>query len=164
MVLPTKESKRLLAATTLLELEMPLREDKMKMRISPLIVTLVVSLSPAFAADEKAGSEVFPPGLLRFDGASVHPVLQIYKELCGMELVLSSDVNSIGAKITMKSQVPLTRLEAVKLLETTLLDQSGVVLTKLDDRRISVTYNDALPLKLEPGAKPPAIGKSSPVL
>jgi len=78
-----------------------------------MIVVLLLSLSVRFAADQKADPEVFPAGLLRFDGASVHPVLDIYKELSGMALVMSSNVNSLAATITMKSQVALTRPEAL---------------------------------------------------
>jgi len=39
-----------------------------------------------------------------------------------------------------------TKAEALKLMEKALIEQGGVVITRLDDKRASVTYNDALPI------------------
>jgi hypothetical protein len=40
-----------------------------------------------------------------------------------------------------------SRAEALKFMEKTLLEQAGIVITHLDNKQLSVTYNDALPIK-----------------
>ncbi len=135
----------------------------MKTFTATWIALLMFCASPASSADAQA-DEIFPPGLIRFDGASAFAVLDIYKELSGAELLVASNVNTVAATITLKTTVPLTRVQALRAIEQALLEQAGMVINKLDEKRVSVTYNDALPLKLAPGTKPPAAGRSFPVL
>jgi hypothetical protein len=62
-----------------------------------------------------------------------------------MELVISSQVEHLPTAIHVKSLEPISKSETVKLLEKALLDQAGVVVTPLADKRVSVTWNDRLP-------------------
>jgi hypothetical protein len=72
-------------------------------------------------------------------------VLQFYKEVTGLELVSDSRVRTVRHLITVQAKT--TRIEEMaKLLEKTLLEQAAIVITHLDAKRASVTYNDALPI------------------
>ena len=117
------------------------------------MVLLFALLPSAFCADTTP-EEIFPAGLVRFDAAGPAQVLLIYTELSGMQLVTSSHVNAVTAKITLQSRVALKKSEVLKLLEKALLDQAGIVVTKLDDKRASVTYNDALTVTAVTDGKP----------
>jgi hypothetical protein len=45
---------------------------------------------------------------------------------------------------TSKNEIP--KSELMKSIERDLIEQAGIVITRLDDKRASVTYNDALPI------------------
>jgi type II secretory pathway component GspD/PulD (secretin) len=93
----------------------------------------------ASAADESIGS-------LDFKSAGVDQVLPLYKSMSGLELFIDSRVKQVGFTINLRSSAPLTKAQAVKQIEKALLEQARVVITRLDDKRASVTYNDALPI------------------
>ena len=79
----------------------------------------------------------------------VQMTLQLYKAMFGLELLIDSRAAQIKTPIIW--QVTVTEGfagdEARKFIEKALLEQSGIVITRLDDKRVSVTYNDALPIK-----------------
>ena len=81
-----------------------------------------------------------------FQDAMVGNVLPIYKELTHTELIIDSRVRRMQGHINFKTEHPVSDQEAEKLMEKVLLEQAGVVITRLDNSRVSVTYNDALPL------------------
>jgi hypothetical protein len=89
------------------------------------------------AADE-------PKGTLDFKNAEVQQVLPVYKAMSGLDLVVDSRIRSVHSPITLQISAPLGKGEATKLIEKALLEQAGVVITRLDGQRASVTYNDAL--------------------
>jgi type II secretory pathway component GspD/PulD (secretin) len=91
----------------------------------------------ALAADE-------PKGTLNFKNAELQQVLPNYKALSGLDLVVDSRVKIVRWPVTLQSSEPLSKAEAMKLIEKALLEQAGVVITRLDGQRASVTYNDAL--------------------
>jgi hypothetical protein len=72
-------------------------------------------------------------------------VLEVHKQFSGRELVISSELKFFHPPINLKLQ-GVSKTNAMKAIEKVLLEQSGVVITPLDDKRISVTFNDALPL------------------
>ena len=75
----------------------------------------------ALAATNAAGAateEVFPPGLIKFQDADINPVLDIYQELTGRTLIKAGTLPQV--KISVKSQTPLTRSEAINMLDTIL--------------------------------------------
>lgn len=92
--------------------------------------------APVKASTENK-DEKFQPGLLKFMEADIHPVLDIYQELCGRTLLVSPELPP--AKITVASQTSLTRDEMVWLLDA-MLYLAG---TKLVPERTQFTY--ALP-------------------
>jgi hypothetical protein len=65
--------------------------------------------------------------------------------LAGVELVTDSRVRTVHHHITLQAKADAPA-QGAKLLEKALLEQAGVVITCIDDKRVSVTYNDALPI------------------
>ena len=55
---------------------------------------------------------------------------------------------SLPITIHAFSAPPLLKEEVVKRFREAFLEQAGIVITPLDDKRESVTYNDALPLAI----------------
>jgi general secretion pathway protein D len=70
-------------------------------------------------------SETFPPGLLKFTDGDLTQVLSVYQELSGRTIVRSTSLPT--AKITIASQTPLTRIEALQALDS-VLAQNGIVM------------------------------------
>lgn len=72
-------------------------------------------------------------------------VLPLYRQLSGLQPVLSAQVQELRFRIQIKSEGGLSKTDAAKLLETSLLAQAGIVITPLDAHRASVTWNGQLP-------------------
>ena len=85
------------------------------------------------------------PGSINFANSEVSQILEIYRSMTAMDLVIDSRVKTMHHPITLQAKAA-SKDEAVKLIEKALVDQAGVVITRLDDKRASVTYNDALPI------------------
>jgi len=85
------------------------------------------------------------PGTLHFTNAEVSQILPIYQSMTALELVTDSRVRTVRHPITLQTKAG-AKDEAVKLIEKALVNQAGIVITRLDDKRASVTYNDALPI------------------
>ncbi len=84
--------------------------------------------------------------LVRFTDAGVAHVIAAYGDLTKEQIFVSSDVKRVRNTVTLRIGPEVPRGEIPKLLTKALLDQAGIVVTKLDDKRTSVTYNDSLPL------------------
>jgi hypothetical protein len=110
----------------------------MKYILTFLLAILLVVLS-AFSSDV---------GDVTLDIKKSDPsqVLRIYKGISGLELIIDSRVKTLPASITLSSSVPLIKDESLKLIESALVKQAGILITRLDAKRASVTYNDALPI------------------
>ena len=93
----------------------------------------------ALAAEE-------PKGRLNIKDFDVQQVLPFYKDISALELVIDSRVKTVHSSITLQISEPLPKAQAVRLLEKALLEQAGIVITRLEGERASVTYNDALPI------------------
>jgi hypothetical protein len=91
-----------------------------------------------------------PQSPLSFINTPVQKILTIYQHFSGLELVQSSDVKKLNKTITLKTNGPVSTADTLKLMEQALLMQAGVVISRLDEHRASVTYNDALPI-IPPG-------------
>jgi len=104
-----------------------------------IVITLFMSRLSSFSDD------VFPRGAIDIKNAPITQVLALYKDLTGTELVTDSRVKTVKNEVTLVAN-PTRRDEAARLLEKALLEQAGIVITRLDDKRASVTYNDALPI------------------
>ena len=121
----------------------------MKRILSVLILGYSLVL---MGADSKSDS-VIPQGLLKFNETASSQIFQYYKILTGKTLVISAHV-PLGARITIQPDMALKVSEAIALTEKSLLDQAGIILTKIDEQRVSVTYNEALPVSIVKDAKP----------
>ena len=108
----------------------------MKNLAAVLIAVLAFNIV-AFSADS-------PAGRIDLVNMPVDKVLMIYQDLSGSQLLQSSEVKRMHSNITVHSNSQLSKAETLKLIEKALLDQAGIVITPVDDKKISVTYNDAL--------------------
>lgn len=81
--------------------------------------------------------ERFPAGLIKFSGADLNLVLDIYQELTGRTLLPAP--NLPAARISVKSQTPLTRDEAAWLLESA-LQLGGIRLVAVGDKQLKVLF------------------------
>jgi type II secretory pathway component GspD/PulD (secretin) len=104
-----------------------------------LLASLLVSLCPSFADD-------IPSGMMNLENVSASEVVTLYKQMSGLELVVDSRAKRVTSPVTFKTTKPLTKAEALKLIQSALLKQAGIVITPLDDKQASVTFNDALPI------------------
>ena len=85
------------------------------------------------------------PGSIHFTGADISQALELYRDLTGVKLVVDSRVTKTGRMVAITAGAS-GKEEAAKLIEKALLEQTGTVITRLDQERASVTYNDALPI------------------
>ncbi|HYG24403.1 MAG TPA: hypothetical protein VEH04_16620 [Verrucomicrobiae bacterium] len=97
----------------------------------------------AFAAEP-------PAGMVELKNVPAEQVLTIYKDLSRCEMIESSDVKLHYRAITARSSSMSTREDTLKLIETAFLEQAGIVITRLGGKRVSVTFNDHLPVKSPP--------------
>jgi AICAR transformylase/IMP cyclohydrolase PurH len=67
--------------------------------------------------------------------------------MSGLEFVIDSRVKTVSSPITLRIVGLRTKEEVMKLMREALVKQAGIVITQLDDKRESVTFNDALPIK-----------------
>lgn len=126
-----------------------------------MISLMLTGLARAFAADSP-GEEVFPAGLVNFRETAPYQVLQYYEVLSEKELVMSSHVDNVRAKISLRAEVPLTKSQMVARTEKALREQAGIIITPLDDKRVSVTYNDALPITVVSNGMPVKVIQPTP--
>ena len=87
---------------------------------------------------------------LSFINTPVQKILTMYQHFSGLELIESSEVKKLNTVITLKTNGPVSKEDTMKLMEQALVLQAGVVISRLDEHRASVTYNDALPI-IPPG-------------
>jgi hypothetical protein len=109
-------------------------------------IILLVAFGMVLAGFSSFSADVaVPGGSISFTNIAVLQVLEVYKAMTGLELVTDSRVKMVRHQVALEADsVPKDKV--VKLLEKALLDQAGVVITHLDDKRASVTCNDALPI------------------
>ena len=117
----------------------------MKNKVVILVgVCLCVLLGGAYSAP--AQNDAVPSGNINFVKVPVSKVLETYKALADTELIVATNVRDVRG-ITLRTEKPVTKDEAARMIEQALLKQAGVVITHLDTKQTSVTYNDKLELK-----------------
>jgi hypothetical protein len=79
-----------------------------------------------------------PAGAINFINADLQQVLGIYGSLAGAELVVGPGVRLPPALITVSNQQPLTRAEALSLIEGALRDRAGLVVEHQDAKHFTV--------------------------
>jgi hypothetical protein len=110
-----------------------------------LALGVSAALLAGYSANSQGTNEI--RGTVRITNAPLKEALDFYQEMCGeSEVIISSNVYGPARTITIHAEdVPLE--VAHKAFEKAFLEQAGIVITHLDDKRISVTYNDKLVLK-----------------
>ena len=86
-----------------------------------------------------------PKGALNFINVQPFQVLNVYSHMSGLTLIEDSRVRQIHRPIQIHA-AGVSSGEAMKLMEDALIKQAGIVITHLDNKSVSVTYNDALPI------------------
>ena len=83
---------------------------------------------------------------INFVNVPVDKVLEVYKASAKSQLIIASDVRRANHSITLHAG-GVSREVLQQMIEQALLKQAGIVITRLDDKRVSITYNDKLELE-----------------
>ena len=113
----------------------------MKRLLFSIVGATALSISQLIAAGVPSG------GALEITEAPVNVLLDIYTHVSGLDLVTASNVTQMSSKVVVLPErhgQDWSRGKLLSVIEKALLDQRGIVITRLDDKRASVTYNDAL--------------------
>ena len=110
------------------------------------IIILLFALLLAIGCKSPPAESVIQPGMIDFISTDAYQVLHLYSQLTGLKLVKDVQVLSVqnDLRVTLTISKPVTKAQAIKLLETALREQAGVVISPLDAQSVSVTYNPAL--------------------
>jgi hypothetical protein len=121
---------------------------------------LLVILAQLGASHSHAQTQTNAPAkieALAFTNMEAFQVFQVYRKLSGLELDISPGAMSQNKRtITVSSQTPLTEAEVCQLLEKALREQAGFIITKIDAKKATVTFDTALPIKPVVPPPPPA--------
>jgi len=101
------------------------------------VAVFVVFLAGFSASGQNTNKSTFT---VNFVNASADQFLDFYKSLTKSELLIGSHVLQSRGKITLQFRGSLEAL--TPLIEQALAKQAGIVITHLDGKRVSVTYND----------------------
>ncbi len=77
-----------------------------------------------------SAEELVPPGTIDFTNVAVLQVLQVYKEVTGLNLISDSRVRTVRHQIRLQARAN-EKEQMAKLLEKALLEQAGIVVTPL---------------------------------
>src|SRR5688572_8228328 len=92
-------------------------------------LTAVQPVEPGGPAEE-----VFPPGLIKFQDADISQVLEVYQELTGRTVMRPQSLPA--TKVTIRSQTPLTRKEAIQALDS-ILSLNGVSMIPIGEKFVN---------------------------
>ncbi len=81
-----------------------------------------------------------------FNSTPVSEILKFYKTISGVELVMDADPHYLPGFVTLRPTRPLSQAEAIEALEKALSEQAGVVIQRIDDKRVSVTAKRPTPI------------------
>jgi len=124
------------------------------LKVAFLILGLGAAFGCAMGHDKnKAQQDQGPLEEINFQGVPPEQVLEIYHQCTGLELITDSRVHMLRTTVTIQdANLPVPQLS--KLMEQALREQAGIVITPLDNKHASVTFNDALPRTPAPAAAP----------
>jgi len=125
-----------------------------------IIAGLVSLLEPASAADKATINFSPSPNITFLDDAwtgsqtikldfrktPIADLFDVYRAASGLALAIDSRV-PVRLPVTVQTSVGVTKCEAMDILEQALVSQAGVIITRLDEKRASVTFNDQLVVK-----------------
>src|SRR5436190_3775872 len=113
-----------------------------------LSVVLAVAEETYSSVDRPGGGgEAFAPVLLKFEDADLIQVLNTYRELSKRTIVRSAALPN--AKISLETQTPLTRIEALQALDT-VLAQNGIVMIPQGTKFVKAVPKASAPLECPP--------------
>jgi hypothetical protein len=113
------------------------------------IMAVSVLLVGCGKVNSSSESSTVPPNAqpnIGFNGVDPQQVLDVYRALSALELISDSRVKSVHNPIVLHSS-GLSSSEIATSIEKALTEQAGIVITRLGDKKVSVTYNDSLPIK-----------------
>lgn len=116
------------------------------MKAQILVLAVVIALSGTHCIAAYA-TNVSTGGTSEITEGQVTNLLRLYADISGLELVIASNVKQVRSRVVALPERHGERWDFAKLcsvIQKALLDQRGVVIMRLDDKRASVTYNDAL--------------------
>jgi hypothetical protein len=117
----------------------------MVMRTAPfLAIAAFLSFLAGYSAGGQDTNKI--TATINFVSVPVRTVLQYYEPLIKSKLVVASDVRRVTQSITLHAAAVPPEV-ARQMIQQALLKQARVVITRLDDKRVSVTFNDALELQ-----------------
>lgn len=107
--------------------------------IALLMLTLVAAGCSRSTPNTQAPAEAkSPAGTINFINTDLQHVLQFYGQLAGAEFVVGPGVQLPPASITLSNQQPVTRTEALRLIEGTLRDRYGLSMEYQDAKHFTV--------------------------
>ena len=110
------------------------------------LLLCICTLSCSRKAENAAAGTGKIIGGMNLVGVPVDSALNIYRGATESELVIASNVQLAKHTITLQAS-NLHSQDLAPLVEHALLIQAGVILTRLDEKRVSVTYNDRMILQ-----------------
>ena len=106
----------------------------------------LMKIDPVAATDAGVNVAADPPPEraeanfnFNFHSAPVSQVLELYRVASGAELVMEVDPRHLPGSVTLHPTRPLSKAETVQALEKALSEQAGMVIERIDDKRVSVT-------------------------
>ncbi|HSY18487.1 MAG TPA: hypothetical protein VK815_09150 [Candidatus Acidoferrales bacterium] len=110
------------------------------------VILLCFALCLAAGCQSPHADKMMPAGIIDLTNADAYEVLDIYSKLTGLKVVKDPQVKTIQStsRIVLTTTRPITKPQAIKLLEKALREQAGVVITPLDATSVSASYNAAL--------------------
>jgi len=115
------------------------------MKIVPLLaIAICSSILAGYPAGGQDTNRI--TGTINLVNVPVGDVLETYRSVSKSKLVIASDVRRLTHGITLHAKAVSPEV-ARQAIEKALLKQARVVVTRLDDERVSVTYNDQLELQ-----------------
>ncbi len=86
-------------------------------------------------ASPPAAEEVIPAGAIKFINLDLAQVLAVYAGLTQANLDIEEDIGSLPVLIRFTNTEPVTRAQAIALLDQVLLEQAGIVVTHPESTR-----------------------------
>jgi type II secretory pathway component GspD/PulD (secretin) len=119
--------------------ERPLRgaivfEEKGASKLLPAKTTSGESRTYSSFDVDRADGEL-PAGMMKFADAELQAVLAIYQELSGRVVITPSNLPHV--RITVRNEMPLTRVEALQMLDT-VLSQNGLATVLMGTKYVKV--------------------------
>jgi len=135
-----EKGNRLLIRTT------KTQQEEIRKLFELILINTTLPRRPAYAIADTNLSEC-PP--IAFTGAPAKAVLQIYQEFMDAQINIQLPPEALSARITLKSEAKIARSETARLIENALREQAGIVVTRVDAKRLKVTFDDTVKRKEE---------------